>query len=104
MNKFDKVVRDSQQKRLNGLATQIEALLRQAGDLCETMDDPDVGYLFIGNLDRGQLTAYMVGNNGLLSSAIAAAGRRNHLMGDVLLDGALAIDDEDTISTLRFTI
>ena len=78
MNKYDAIIKKSKQARLNALGLQVESLLRQAGDLCEELGLEDRGYLYISNLDEGQLTAYMVGYSGHLRAAIAELGRQNH--------------------------
>ena len=97
MNKFDKVVKKGKRARLSALAQQVEALLRQAGDLAEEIGDPDAGYVFVSNLDKGALTTYMIGHTAHLGAAVAESARRNHGLELIVTNAAVELLNEGRI-------
>lgn len=96
MNKFDEIVRKAKYKRLSTLALQIEALLRQAGDLAEELDDDSVGYFFLSTLDAGSLSCFTVGTAGNLAQSLDESCRRDPKVWELLTHAAACLPDELT--------
>ena len=91
MNKFDQVVKNGKRARLSIIACQIEALLRQAGDLVEEIGDKGTGYLFISTLDKDMHTSFMIGNTVDLALSLIEAGAKNPGFNEVLTASATSL-------------